>query len=895
MIDWYKISVSDTAAKLNTGINIGLSESQADELLNKYGPNELTSKKHVSVINIFLRQFLNVMIFLLMAAALIAFLMKDFNDFAAILVIIILNAAIGFRQEYKAEKTLEALKKLATPRVTVIRGGKKVLLESNKLVPGDILEFKTGDFVSADSRIIDAVNLQMQEAALTGESMPVYKKTEAINKQAGLGDRFNMGFMGTKVSGGRGRAIVVATGMDTQLGKIAASTQSAGKVKTPLQKKIGQLGVWLAILSVFLVCIVFLMGLLRGEDLRELILVAISLAVAAVPEGLPAVITVTLAVGAGRMLKQNALIRKLTAVETLGSVTVICSDKTGTITQNKMSVSSIFVPDIFEPVDISKITENDLENITGFNLLFVNALLCNDAELGDTGMITSNPTELALLKAVGRYEYKTKKGLKRIVEIPFESEKKRMTTVYSLGSISSMISLPKGLRLPNELLGGSNIVFTKGGLESVLSICGRIFIDNKINLLRKDDRERIIGIHNKISSSGERVLAFAIKTTNGFSKDSSTYEQNLIFIGLIGLIDPPRPEIKEAVKIAKNAGIRLIMITGDYPLTASNIAERVGIDSTQIITGRQMSSATLDELDGIVAKNNIYARVSPEHKLTIIDSLQKGKNIVAMTGDGINDAPALKKADVGIAMGISGTEVSKEASDIVLLDDNFASIIKAVREGRVIFDNIRKFIKFLLSGNTGELFVMFVSPFLSMPLALTPLQILWINLLTDGLPAISLGIEPAEVNAMQRPPKKIGEPIINKAVIVDILWIGLFSGMIALLIGYYNWSQQADVPLGAASWQTMIFASLTFMQMGIVLAIRSNRSVLKSSFFSNKPLILSVIFSIIAQLIVIYTPFFHRYFDTVSLSIKELSTCFLSGIIIFAFIELKKMFIRKDA
>ncbi len=921
MSDWYKLDTEEVISNFDSDAAHGLSSSEATQRLEKYGLNELIEQGGKSPWRILLDQFTETMVVILLIAAVISLFLEEYVDFVAIIVIIILNALIGFRQEYKAEQAMAALKKMAVPVVRARRNGHVVEISSTELVPGDIVLLEAGNIVPADSRLIESHNLQTQESALTGESEPVSKVSNPLSGgNLPLAERENVVYMGTVVTYGRGEVIVTETGMDTELGNIADLMQSAGEEPTPLQKRLDQLGKILAMAAVVLVGIVFGLGLLQGEDFRILLLTGISLAVAAIPEGLPAVVTVALALGARRMLNRQALIRKLPAVEALGSVTVICSDKTGTLTENRMTVTVVDVAnnriDLVE--DLSRTyagtislpcadaipdagQENKLITFPALTLLLAGGALCNDAILDcdekrpDRFHIVGDPTEGALLVAASRMglgKNQLEHIFPRVDEIPFDSERKRMTTINKMPS--SIKEIPEGFQRVWDWEGWTEefeyVAFTKGSVDGLLDISSQVWVDDRVEEMDAEWRERIELANSNFAAEGMRVLGVACRSVDDLQIQGNDRnpESELIFVGLVGMIDPARPEVKEAVQTCRTAGIRPVMITGDHPLTARYIAEELGIlNENGVLTGQDLDRLNVDELEDAAKKVSVFARVTPEHKLKIVQALENRGEITAMTGDGVNDAPALKTADIGVAMGITGTDVSKEASDMILLDDNFATIVAAVEEGRVIYDNIRKFIKYTLSSNAGEIWAMLVAPLLGMPLALLPLQILWINLVTDGLPGLALSIENEEPNTMRRPPYPPNENIFARGVGRDIIWVGLLMGLLSVGVGYWYWYR--DLP----TWQTMIFTTLTFSEMGYVMAIRSNRESLFSiGVFSNKALVGAVGLTFVLQLAVVYIPFLQNLFNTKTLSIQDLMICFGISILLFSAVELLKWFIR---
>ena len=907
---WHSLNMEEVLKKLGVERTTGLSPEEASKRLAEYGPNELRELGVKSPWRILWEQFTAVMVLILIVAAIISVGLGDYKDAIAILVIVVLNGLLGFRQEHKAEKAMAALKKLAVPKVKVRRGGEVQEISSRDLVPGDIVLLEAGNLVPADCRLTECVSLRIQEAALTGESEPSEKYTNPLEgENLALGDRRNMAYMGTIVTYGRCQAVVTTTGMSTELGHIASMIQSVGHEPTPLQKRLDQLGRKLAVIALVLVAMIFVVGLWREGTgaLRVLFLTAVSMAVAAIPEGLPAVVTIALALGAQRMLKRKALIRKLPAVETLGSVTVICSDKTGTLTENLMTVTMLDVAG--HALDLTEHLRKDgpiLDALDppipddkkfALSIVLVGGALCNDAELKvdtESGRISAvgDPTEGALVVAAmkaGFSKTKLERSLARVSEIPFDSERKRMTTIHAIaGSHTLDVDMDMLQAWYAEIDKPPFIAFMKGAVDHILEVTGSVWIDGHIVPLDQTLHQKIIENNNSMAQKGMRVLGVAFKplTSSEINKD---LEKDLIFIGMAGMIDPARPEVKDAVHLCKTAGIRPVMITGDHPLTAAHIAGELGIQAEgHVMTGHELAKLSVKDLEGLVDHTAVYARVSPEHKLNIVQALQNRGHIVAMTGDGVNDAPALKKADIGIAMGITGTDVSKEAADMVLLDDNFATIVAAVEEGRAIYDNIRKFIRYLLGTNSGEILVMLFAPFLGMPLPLLPLQILWMNLVTDGLPALALGVEPAELDTMQRPPYPPSESIFAHGMGMHIIWAGILMTIVSLGMGYWAFSNNSP------DWQTMVFTTLTLSQMGNVMAVRSERrSLFQIGILSNKPLLLAVLATILLQIALIYTPFLQKIFNTVPMQPLDLVISLGLSTIVFFAIEIEKLIFRR--
>ena len=913
MQQWHALESAVVIDQQSTHAINGLSGAEAERRLIQYGPNELLERGAKSIWRIVWEQLSATMVLILIIAAAISASLGDLTDTIVILAIVLLNAILGFTQEYRAEQTMAALKKLAVPTVKIRRDGRVAELAARDLVPGDIVLLEAGNLIPADGRIIESVNVRIQESALTGESEPVDKVAHALTAtELSLGDRRNMAYMGTVMAYGRGQMVVTATGMRTELGSIAAMLQTMAREPTPLQRRLDQLGRTLALIALLIVGIIFVAGLLRGEELQRMFLTAVSMAVAAVPEGLPAVVTIALALGAQRMLARHALIRKLAAVETLGSVTVICSDKTGTLTENRMTVTTLdLVGQRIAMADLQPEARSSLSSSIDqrtLALILTGGALCNDALLvsnvqgGNNQYYPSligDPTEGALVMAAARLGLSKavlERAFPRVAELPFDSTRKRMTTVHRVQH-AMMMEQPTGtyaslLEGQTWLVGETPyIAFTKGAVDSLLEVTGALWRDGHIEVLTGQTREQIIETNNQLARSGMRVLGVAFRPIDAPVDTTAPiqFERDLIFIGMLGMIDPARAEVRDAVAICQSAGIRPMMITGDHPLTALAIARELGISQDQqVVTGSELDRLSDQELKILVERVPVYARVSPEHKLRIVQALQSNGQIVAMTGDGVNDAPALKKADIGVAMGITGTDVTKEAADMVLQDDNFATIVAAVAEGRVIFDNIRKFIRFLMSTNAGELWVMLMAPLLGMPLPLLPLQILWVNLVTDGLPALALSAEPAEQHAMRRPPHPPNEHIFARGLGRSILLGGIVMALIVLGVGYSYWW------LGLVQWQTMIFLTITLTQMANVLAIRSERdSLFRIGLFSNKPLLGAVLLTVALQLLLIYTPPLQRLFNTVALSLTDLLIGVAASSLLFWFVELEKWWGRR--
>lgn len=845
---WHRLSREEVCALTGTSLS-GLSHHAAQEKINAFGPNQLAEGSRKTPGAIFLSQFADIMILILLVAAVISGMVGDLKDTVVILVIVLLNALIGFIQEYRAEKAMQALKKMAANQAKVIRERTVLTIPSTDLVPGDLVLLDAGSAVPADLRIIESGSLKIEEAALTGESASIDKQTDPIEKEElPIGDRKNMAYKGTYVTYGRGLGIVVATGMQTELGRIAKMLQES-EVKTPLQQRMLVFSKKLSGLVLFLCLIFFVAGWLRGEELLKMIMTSISLAVAAIPEALPAVITISLALAAKRMIRQKSLIRKLPAVETLGSVTYICTDKTGTLTKNKMHVEQIVTDGRVVPVQ-----ELYPKGLDVKQRLLLHAFVLNNDAFQEKEEWRGDSTEVALAEraaSLGIFGSSTE----RLAEIPFDADRKMMTTFHRLN--------------------GKIISFTKGAPDMLLHNC------------RGPLEEGLFSRVDAMAAEGLRVLGFAYREWDALPQHPrpGDVEVSMEFLGLAGLIDPPREEVYQAVEQCKRAGIVPVMITGDHPITAKTIARRIGILSSekeQMVTGQELTNMDADQFLERVEKIRVYARVSPEQKLQIVKGLQQKGHFVAMTGDGVNDAPSLKRANIGIAMGITGTDVSKEAAHMILMDDNFSTIVRAVREGRRIYDNILKFIKYLMTTNSGELWTLLLGPLLGLPIALMPIHILWVNLISDGLPAIALSFEKADQDIMNRKPRPPHENIFSGGRGYHIAWVGLLMAGIALALQGYSIRQ-------GLHWQTIVFNLICISQMAHVLAIRSeSRSLFSIGVFSNKPLIAAVILSLMLQFLVTYIPFLQPVFNTESLTLYEFVTVGAASSLVFIAVEIEK-------
>jgi len=882
---WHTKSTDQAFGQLNSG-ETGLSASEADARLAQYGPNEIQAAHRISPWEILLEQFKNILIIILLVATAISFFLGHGIESIVIAVIVLFAVGLGFVQEYRAERAIEALRQMAAPTATVLRDGQEVKVPAREVVPGDVAILRTGDRIPADGRLIETINLQIEEAALTGESVPVEKHTDALQTQEmPVGDRKNMVYAGTAATYGRGRALIVATGMQTEFGKIAQLLQTVESSKTPLQQNLDKVGSMLARAAFVVVAIIVALGLLRGQPFIEMLIFGIALAVAVVPEALPAVVTISLAIGVQKMVKRNALIRRLPAVETLGSTSVICSDKTGTLTKDEMTVRKIYVAGQVFNVSGSGYAPHGQFSNNGTHVepteelkqMLAAATLASDAMIvkDETGNeendwdIKGDPTEGALVVAAAKAGLK-KEALDdahpRVQEIPFTSETKRMTTLHKN---------EKGM-----------VAYTKGAPEIILDNCDSILTTNGVKKLDDATREQVVDTAREFASQALRVLAIASKP-DAVLESAQT---GMTFLGLAGMIDPPRPEAKEAIALCESAGIRPVMITGDHPLTAQAVARELGLlKNGRVVTGAELDAISDEDFKREVETIDVYARVSPAHKLRVVTALQANEHIVAMTGDGVNDAPALKKADIGIAMGITGTDVTKEAAAMTLTDDNFASIVAAVEEGRGVFGNIKKYLMYLLSSNIGEIGLMAGSALLGLPLPLTAVQILYVNLATDGLPALALSVDPAEKDLMKRKPRNQKTGIFTRPVVALMLAGGIWSTVINL--GLFIWAMNSGRSLEQA--MTMTFVSLVLVQFFKAYNFRSDRHSVFNRPFENKWLNTAILWEAVLLLLIVYVPALHEPFNTFSLPLIDWAIIFGLSLTISPILEFVKWMERK--
>ncbi|SFA85377.1 calcium-translocating P-type ATPase, PMCA-type [Clostridium frigidicarnis] len=864
---WFNKSSQEVLDHFQTNISNGLTSEEAKKRLEKYGENKLEAKKGKTIAQMFFAQLKDTMIYILLGAAGISVLMKDYNEAIIILLVIMLNAVIGVAQEAKAEKALDALKKLSTPKALIVRDGSIIEIQSEHVVPGDVVVIDAGRYIPADLRLVESANLKIEESALTGESVPSDKSSDIINeKDVPLGDQKNMAFSSTLATYGRGVGIVVSTGMDTQIGKIAKMIDEAENEMTPLQKKLEEIGKLLGVGALIICGVMFTISLIQGRDMFEMLLTAISLAVAAIPEGLPAVVAIVLAMGVQKMIKKNAIVRKLPSVETLGSVNIVCSDKTGTLTQNKMTVIKFYA-------------NSSLKNLQDLNhedptekLLLENLVACNDATFSPENS-TGDPTEIALLEAGVKFNIVKDEFLtnhQRVNELPFDSDRKLMSTVN---------------KYDNKFK-----VFTKGAIDNIIRICNRVYINGEIKTLTDEIKTLIMDASNNMSDDALRVLGSAFKELDSNDIAPQDLEKDLILIGMVGMIDPPRLEVKDSIKTCKKAGIKTIMITGDHKNTAFAIAKELGIAENikDTITGSELDNLSDSELSEEIDHLRVFARVSPEHKVKIVKAFKAKGNVVSMTGDGVNDAPSLKTADIGVAMGITGTDVAKGASDMILTDDNFSTIVSAIEEGRNIFNNIKKSVMFLLSCNLGEIFALFVAILLNWAAPLKPIHILWVNLITDSLPALSLGVDPGDKSVMNDNPRDPKENFLKQGGISLVL-NGVLIGVLTLFAFQFGLKKYGNITHA----QTMAFVVLSVSQLVHSLNMRhTEKSIFQVGLFTNKFLIFSILFGIFLQDIIITVPFLANTFGVFDLTMKDWLVVSGLSIVPLVINEIAKIFIR---
>ncbi len=931
---WHAMAANEVLRRLDSMAEQGLSDEEAARRLEIYGPNQLVEKPPATFWKMLWDQFNNFLVILLIVASIISAVLGDYIEAAAIMAIVILNATLGVIQERSAAQALAALRKLAAPDAMVIRSGARKVIPATQVVPGDVVILEAGYYVPADVRLLEAVNLRIEEAALTGESVPVQKDAALrLESDVPLGDRKNTAFMGTVVNYGRGRGVVVATGMHTQIGLIAEMLQSVEEEETPLQRRLDQLGKTLGWAALAICGLVFVVGWLRGHELLDMFLIAVSLAIAAVPEGLPAVVTISLALGMREMIRRHALIRRLSSVETLGSTTVICSDKTGTLTQNEMTATRMWVDGQFISISGSGysplgdfMVDGRVVDLGQFPAAKTNlwvAALNNDATLEASGAsdgkgtyrMVGDPTEGALIVAAakaGTDLAELNRAYPRVQEVPFDSARKRMITIHRIEHPEPEDLSP----FYDDKLAQRYAVLVKGAPDMVLDLCTSYqAMDDRVLPLDENKRMQILAANDRMTQDALRVLGMAYRITSELPsvEDPDALEQGLVFVGLIGMIDPPRPEVPPALEIARRAGIRTVMITGDFANTARAIAESIGLmrPGHQVLTGPELNKMSDEELQREVMRTDVFARVSPEHKMRIVEALRANNQVVAMTGDGVNDAPSIKRADIGVAMGITGTDVAKESADMVLTDDNYASIVAAVEQGRIIYDNIRKFVFFLLSSNVAEIMIIFLSTLAGLPTPLTAIQLLWLNLLTDGAPALALAMEKGDPDIMRRKPRPTTEPIINRSmglgiIIQTITQTG--ATLTAFCLGLI-WHLQETLPPGVNpliyllrhDWrgvdvqtaETMAFVTLSLCELFRAYTVRSERmSIFQIGVFSNRYMQYAVAISLLLMALVVNVPFLHPIFNTSFLSLKEWVLVVLFALIPATAEEITKAYLR---
>ena len=871
-MEWYNKGKKEVLDELRTDLSHGLSNNEAARRLEEYGRNELEEQAKKSFISKLIAQFADFLIIILLIAAGISAFVGEREDAFVILAIVVINAILGIYQEGKAEKSVEALQRLSAPTAKVIREANQITLPAAEIVPGDVVVLEAGDIIPADIRLLESSNMKVEEASLTGESVPVEKDAKAkIAGPVGIGDRHNMVFFSTVVTYGRGTGVVVGTGHNTEIGNIATKIQSYDEEETPLQIKLNQLGKVLGTITILICIVVFLVGLVQGRQVLAMLLTSISLAVAAIPEGLPAIVTIVLSIGMNRMAGKNAIVKKLLAVETLGATSVICSDKTGTLTQNEMTVVKAFVDDRiltvegggYDPsgdvkLDGRRININSLPDLR--NLISIGAL-ANDARLDkSTGSykVAGDPTEGAIITFAGKLG-QTAEQLNmiypRVQELPFDSSRKMMTTFHS------------------NYISGKIVSFTKGAPDIIINRCTKIALNGKTVDFTQELKEKVLSVNTKFARSALRVLSMAYRSWNNVPEhpNSDSVENEMIFVGLVGMIDPARPEVKDSIKLCREAGIETVMITGDYKETAYAIARDLGMveSESQAMMGEELDDCSDEQLREIVKETKVYARVSPEHKVKIVTALRENGQITAMTGDGVNDALALKKADIGVAMGITGTDVAKNTAEVILTDDNFATIVSAVEEGRIIFSNIKKFVFFLLSCNIGEILLVFISILIGWEVPMVPIQLLWLNLVTDSFPALALGVENAEPGIMNQPPRDTKEPILDKGMMGGIVFQAVAIAL-ASILSYYLGLRMYGVGKGLIHARTVVFTTLITAELLRAFSSRSQTYTLfKIGFFSNMRMIQAVLVSFVLTVAVLYVPVFNEIFDVIPLTMRD--------------------------
>lgn len=934
---WHALDYEAVLNRLKTTAEYGLTTEEAERRLEQYGPNQLTEAPPITFWQMLWAQFNNFVVIMLVVASVISAFLGDYIEAAAIMAIVVLNTALGVIQERRAEQALAALKKLAAPEAHVLRDGSRKTIPATQLVPGDVVFLEAGNFIPADLRLIEAVNLRVEEAALTGESVPVQKDAAArLEDDIPLGDRKNTVFMGTVVNYGRGKGIVVNTGMQTQIGLIAEMLQSVESEPTPLQRRLDQLGKTLGWAALAICAVVFLVGLLRGNNPLDMFMIAVGLAIAAVPEGLPAVVTISLALGMREMIKRHALIRRLSSVETLGSATTICSDKTGTLTQNEMTATRLWVDGVLLNITGGGYSphgefQRDGETVNiadypGAATTLWAAVLNNDAELEISGSrddkatfrMIGDPTEGALIVAGAKAGANAKdlnQAFPRVQEVPFDSARKRMITIHAIRDPKPEDLSP----FKDDSQSGRYVIIVKGAPDVVLNLCTHFqTVDNRILPLDEEQRNRVLDANDAMTQDALRVLGMAYRVVPELPQEinADSLEEDLVFTGLVGMIDPARPEVPPALAVASKAGIRTIMITGDYPKTARAIAEEIGLlrKGHKVLTGPDLNEIDDDQLRQEVKVTDVFARVSPEHKMRIVDALRAEGEVVAMTGDGVNDAPAIKRANIGVAMGITGTDVAKESADMVLTDDNYASIVSAVEQGRIIYSNIRKFVFFLLSSNVAEIMIIFLATLAGLPTPLTVIQLLWLNLLTDGAPALALAMEKGDPDIMDQPPRPASEPIINGPMRTGILLqtIAQTGATLSAFVLGLLWHLESALPAGANplvyllqyDWrgvdvqtaETMAFVTLSLCELFRAYTVRSERnSVFQIGVFSNKYMQYAVGISLVLLLAVVNIPFLQPIFNTHFLSGTEWLIVVGLATIPAIVEEITKFFLRRQA